>query len=231
MRISLFDPKDQRACPWVHCGPTFRLVWSNMDFALSKKAEDLCDIYALQCGGFTVTRDKTKVLIIKMTIFLAFTLSYSSKSLAVDVQPHPEPAATLYGPPDPARSKQDDGDDAHHGTKVALAPDDFHDEFKILNKKRRRLDEMEVIFQLLNIGDAVTTIDLVNRPNVREGNPLLGSHPSSGKVIAVKSLIGALHFLTYRRFRSKDVGGGFRFEAISIGIQGAVTGANLRFYF
>lgn len=109
--------------------------------------------------------------------------------------------------------------------------DDFSREQASIRRDRKRLDVMEVTYQLLNIGDAITTIDLTRRPGVREGNPILGSHPSTGAVIGVKSAMAVLHLLTYRKMRNHNVRSGLKFEAISILIQGSITGANMRFYF
>ncbi len=93
----------------------------------------------------------------------------------------------------------------------------------------------EVAFQVLNAADAATTCHAVNSGQAVEGNPLisgvLGKRPSCGSLVAFKAATGALHWLIASEINKRDPNGAKWFQIVSIGVQGGVVAANLRFVF
>jgi hypothetical protein len=88
----------------------------------------------------------------------------------------------------------------------------------------------EAVYCGLAVADSATTISLLHR-GYQEGNPLLGKHPTSGKLaaLAVGKCIGhaaATSFLQDRAPRLVKV-----WEIASITIQGGVVGWNLHLRF
>lgn len=91
--------------------------------------------------------------------------------------------------------------------------------------------DSEYVFQALNIIDGLQTIDCLKRDVCHEANPLLGRNPSTGKLVAVKVGTGVIHYLIARRLYERNPRAAHLFETISIGIQGGIVAANLRFAF
>ena len=91
--------------------------------------------------------------------------------------------------------------------------------------------EREIAFQALNLLDAVQTISCLDRHVCREGNPLFGSHPSPGRVVGMKVGFGVLHFVAARLLNDRNPRMARIFQIATIGIQGGVVAANLRFGF
>jgi hypothetical protein len=71
----------------------------------------------------------------------------------------------------------------------------------------------------------------MSREDCEEGNPLLGKHPSTGKILAAKVLLGAAHFALFDRLRDKNPRMALRVAQVSVALQGAVVGLNARFSF
>lgn len=95
--------------------------------------------------------------------------------------------------------------------------------------------DREIAFQVLNAADAATTCHAVNSGQAVEGNPLiagiLGKRPKCGELIAFKAATGALHWLVAHEINKRDPKAAKVFQIVSIGIQGGVVAANLRFVF
>jgi hypothetical protein len=89
--------------------------------------------------------------------------------------------------------------------------------------------EREIAFQALNLLDAAQTVSCLNRNVCREGNPLFGSNPSTGKVMGIKAGFGVLHYVVARFIHDRDPGAAKIFQIATIAIQGGVVAANLRF--
>ncbi len=93
----------------------------------------------------------------------------------------------------------------------------------------------EVAFQVLNAADAATTCHAVNSGQAIEGNPLisgiLGKRPKCGELIAFKAATGALHWVLASEINKTDPKLAKGFQIVSIGVQGGVVAANLRFVF
>lgn len=95
--------------------------------------------------------------------------------------------------------------------------------------------DREIVYQVLGAADAATTCHAVNSGQAIEGNPLvsavIGKRPSCGGVIAFKAATGVLHWLIAREINKRDPNGAKVFQVVSIGVQGGVVVANLRFVF
>ncbi|MEK7601973.1 MAG: hypothetical protein AAB472_00575 [Patescibacteria group bacterium] len=95
----------------------------------------------------------------------------------------------------------------------------------------KEIKRLEIIYQVLNAIDAVQTVHCLSMSTCHEANPLLGRHPSTFKLIAIKAGGGALHYLAMRRTFKQNPRTARLAEYISIGFQGAVVGANMRIFF
>ena len=95
--------------------------------------------------------------------------------------------------------------------------------------------DREIAYQVLNAADAATTCHAVSSGQAIEGNPMvsavIGKHPSCGAVIGFKAATGALHWLIASEINKRDPNGAKWFQIVSIGVQGGVVAANLRFVF
>jgi hypothetical protein len=93
------------------------------------------------------------------------------------------------------------------------------------------MKKLELVFQSLNAIDAVQTIDCLNRQICYELNPLMGKHPSTEKVIGFKVANGIIHYILTKEIYKRNPKSARTFQYISIGIQGSVVAANMRFAF
>ena len=96
---------------------------------------------------------------------------------------------------------------------------------------RRRIARREVVYQVLNVVDAVQTISCLDRGVCHELNPLLGRDPSAGKVIAFKAASGGVHYLVTRLFESYAPEAVAPWQITTIGIQGGAVAWNMQFVF
>ena len=90
---------------------------------------------------------------------------------------------------------------------------------------------LEMVFLGLSAVDAIQTIDCLNRNVCYELNPVYGRNPSTEKIIGVKIVGGALHFLLVRELHERDPNLARVMQYVSIAVQGGVVAANLRFAF
>jgi hypothetical protein len=95
----------------------------------------------------------------------------------------------------------------------------------------KEIKKLELVFQSLNAIDAVQTIDCLNREICYEANPLLGKYPSTEEVIKFKVANGIIHYIITKEIYKRDPKAARTFQYISIGIQGSVVTANMRFAF
>ena len=100
-----------------------------------------------------------------------------------------------------------------------------------LAEDARDLDRLEIAFQVLNAADFASTEYCMRRGTCHEGNPLFGKSPSTGRLLAIKASEGIVHYALARWMAERDPHGARIFEYVSIGVQGAVVTANLRFVF
>lgn len=57
---------------------------------------------------------------------------------------------------------------------------------------------LEWAYQGAALADMATTLDIKNHPTLIEENPLIGSHPSDGRVLGYFAITGGLHYLITR---------------------------------
>ncbi len=102
---------------------------------------------------------------------------------------------------------------------------------KVSEPTWKEIKKMEIIFQSLNAIDAVQTIDCLNREICYEVNPLLGKYPSTEKIIAIKATSGIIHYIITKELYKRNPKSARIFQYVTIGIQGSVVVANMRFVF
>ena len=93
------------------------------------------------------------------------------------------------------------------------------------------IKRLEIMFQSLSAIDAAQTIHCLNQNTCYEKNPLYGRNPSPELLIGAKLTTGAAHFFITKWMFKEDPQAARLFQHLSIGIQGAVVGANMRFVF
>ena len=88
--------------------------------------------------------------------------------------------------------------------------------------------DREVLFNVLNVVDAIQTIDCLDRKVCYEANPIYGKHPSMERIIGTKVATGIIHYLIEDRMPSKTRK---VFQVTSIVVQGGVVAFNARLAF
>lgn len=91
--------------------------------------------------------------------------------------------------------------------------------------------KLEMVYFALSAIDAAQTIDCLNRNVCYEVNPIYGRNPSTEKIIGIKVVGGAFHYLLVREVYKRDPKLARTIQYITIGIQGGIVAANLRFAF
>lgn len=86
----------------------------------------------------------------------------------------------------------------------------------------------EAAFLTVSAIDAVETISCLNRATCTEHNPLWGSHPSSGKIVAAKLGLSLVHFGVFKLIADRDPHTALRAAQISAAVQGGIAALNLR---
>jgi Domain of unknown function (DUF5658) len=97
--------------------------------------------------------------------------------------------------------------------------------------KWKDVRELEFAFQVLNFVDAVQTIDCLNRSICSEANPIMGRHPSTGRVILVKASAGVFHYAVTRYFLKKHPEWVDEWLITTVVVQGGVVMWNLQHRF
>jgi hypothetical protein len=101
---------------------------------------------------------------------------------------------------------------------------------RTLDQRLHAMPPLEGVFQLLNIADAATTIDLLHR-GYQERNPLLGKHPSDGAVIGQTVAIALLHAAGTSFLQDHAPGAVKLWEISTITVKASCVGWNLHFRF
>lgn len=94
-----------------------------------------------------------------------------------------------------------------------------------------QIKKLEITYQVLGAVDAAQTLYFLHHETAKEMNPLLGSNPSPGKVIAFKTIAGVLHYAVTRKIYEYNPEYAKYFEYTSIAVQGAVVGLNFKYVF
>jgi hypothetical protein len=94
-----------------------------------------------------------------------------------------------------------------------------------------QVKRLELTYQALSAVDAVQTLHCLHQDKCEEFNPLLGNHPSAGRLVATKVVLGALHYHAIERIYERSPRWAQRLEYVSIAFQGSVVALNLRWTF
>lgn len=86
----------------------------------------------------------------------------------------------------------------------------------------------EWVYQGVALGDMLTTLDIAKHPGLVEENPLLGQHPSDGKVLGYFAATGVLHYLVTRELVRENVPAPIvqTWEALGIGLEVGMVAHN-----
>jgi len=57
----------------------------------------------------------------------------------------------------------------------------------------KSMPKLEYVFFAAEAADMLTTLDIKNHPELRETNPILGSHPSDARIITYGSVTALIH--------------------------------------
>jgi len=93
------------------------------------------------------------------------------------------------------------------------------------------LPKLEYAWQALNVIDAVETAHCLDKGTCEEMNPIIGKHPSTGKLIAYKAGMGVMHYAVTRLLQDHAPKWVRIWEIASVTVQGGVVAANMRFVF
>jgi len=96
---------------------------------------------------------------------------------------------------------------------------------------QRNAHRWEIAFLALSAIDAVQTIECLDRNACTEMNPLLGKHPSAGKILLFKGGLGLAHYLLFNELNKKDPKAALRAAQFGVVVQGGVVALNTRFMF
>ena len=95
----------------------------------------------------------------------------------------------------------------------------------------RRIARREIAYQILNAVDAAQTISCLNREVCHELNPILGSHPSTQRIIGFKLATGGAHYLVTRLLQAKAPAAVKSWQTLLIAVQGGVVAWNMQVTF
>ncbi len=86
----------------------------------------------------------------------------------------------------------------------------------------------EWVYQGAAFADMLTTLDIAKHPNLVEENPLMGEHPSDGKVLGYFAATGVLHYLVTRELVRENVPAPIvqTWEALGIGLEVGMVAHN-----
>ena len=86
----------------------------------------------------------------------------------------------------------------------------------------------EWVYQGAAFADMLTTLDISRHPNLVEENPLMGQHPSDGKVLGYFAATGVLHYLVTRELVRENVPAPIvqTWEALGIGLEVGMVAHN-----
>lgn len=85
----------------------------------------------------------------------------------------------------------------------------------------------EAAFLALSAIDAAETISCLNRATCTEHNPIWGSHPATGTIVAAKLGLGLVHFGVFKLIADRDPHTALRAAQVSTVVQGGVVMLNL----
>jgi hypothetical protein len=86
----------------------------------------------------------------------------------------------------------------------------------------------EWVYQGAAFADMLTTLDIAKHPNLQEENPIMGAHPSQGKVVGYFAATGLLHWAVTRELVRENVPAPIvqTWEALGIGLEVGMVAHN-----
>ena len=86
----------------------------------------------------------------------------------------------------------------------------------------------EWVYQGFAVADMLTTLDIAKHPGYTEMNPILGPHPSDGRVVGYFALTGLLHYGITRALVMGDMPRPLIqvWEATGIALEAGMVGHN-----
>lgn len=94
-------------------------------------------------------------------------------------------------------------------------------------RARKTARTLEYTFHALNLVDGLLTARCLGNSSCHEVNPLLGRNPSPMRLVSVKLLTSAVHFLGYRSLIDQHPKQARTVNYISVGLLAGVTGMGL----
>ena len=85
--------------------------------------------------------------------------------------------------------------------------------------------------QIANAADVATTAICLNKGTCREGNPLYGSSPSTGRIIAIKGAVGLGEWVLLGELAKSDPEAAKWVAIVATVVTASIATANLRFAF
>jgi len=149
---------------------------------------------------------------------LSATLIFSYPSLAYCL---PQEA---FGPPSPNVGMERSSDETS-------SEDTYRLESFAERAKRRKVENLEISYQILNALDAAQTISCVSKQYCKEGSMILGKKPSILGIVGFKAASGIIHFGIERFLIRRNLREAMKFEIVSVTVQGVICGLNFRYAF
>lgn len=100
-----------------------------------------------------------------------------------------------------------------------------------LHKQWKDVRDLELMFQALNLLDAVETVGCLEAGKCAERNPVYGKNPHRSVIVASKVATGALHYLVTRYMLKQHNAWTDEWLITTVAIQGGVVMWNARFCF
>lgn len=160
--------------------------------------------------------------------------------IAADATPEPGPRTGLGTPfvgPQVSEDRYEPSatDEAQRLPRLVLQVPSEEGNLTVIERQFRRQQQVanrwENAFLAASAIDAAQTIYAIQNGLGTEMNPLMGSQPSAGRVIAVKAALGALQYVGFRVLNKRKPKTAKTLALISFGLQAAVVGANMRVMF
>lgn len=96
---------------------------------------------------------------------------------------------------------------------------------------RRNATHWEMAFLALSVVDTVQSAECISHHRCREGNPLLGHHPSVGRLLLTRGVGDLAHYGIFRYLNARNPIQARSWAIGSTIVQGGVVALNVRYAF
>jgi len=96
---------------------------------------------------------------------------------------------------------------------------------------RKNATHWELAFLALSVVDTAQTAECISRGRCKEGNPLLGHHPSVGHLILIRGLGDLAHYGIFRYLNDRNPVEARSWAIGSTVVEGGVVALNIRYVF